>query len=59
MKKFYKLDENTRRTIFNQVAIRSGIPPIAVEKDWWVTLLLRTIFESPYAEHLVFKGGIL
>jgi len=57
MNKFYKLDENTRRTIFNQAAIRTGIPPIAVEKDWWVTLLLRTIFESPYAEHLVFKGG--
>ena len=57
MNKFYKLDENTRRTIFNQVAVQSGIPPVAVEKDWWVTLLLRTIFESPFGEQIVFKGG--
>lgn len=57
MEKFYKLDENTRRTIFNQVAVQYGIPPVAVEKDWWVTLLLKTIFVSPYSKHIVFKGG--
>jgi len=28
-----------------------------IEKDWWVTALLRAMFSLPYAEHLSFKGG--
>ena len=28
-----------------------------VEKDWWVTQVLRAVFSLPYAEHLSFKGG--
>lgn len=29
----------------------------AIEKDWWVTMVLHALFNSPYAKHLVFKGG--
>ena len=28
-----------------------------IEKDWWVTQVLRAVFSLPYAEHLSFKGG--
>lgn len=28
-----------------------------IEKDWWVTVVLRALFQLPYAEHLSFKGG--
>ena len=28
-----------------------------IEKDWWVTQVLRVLFEQPYANHLSFKGG--
>lgn len=28
-----------------------------IEKDWWVTAVLRALFKLPYAEHLSFKGG--
>lgn len=28
-----------------------------VEKDWWVTLVLKAVFRTPYAPHLLFKGG--
>lgn len=28
-----------------------------IEKDWWVTAVLRALFSLPYAEHLSFKGG--
>lgn len=28
-----------------------------VEKDWWVTQILRALFSLPYAKHLSFKGG--
>ena len=29
----------------------------AIEKDWWVTMVLQALFNSPFAQHLVFKGG--
>lgn len=36
---------------------RSGLPAGAIEKDWWVTLALNAIFQTPWAAALVFKGG--
>jgi hypothetical protein len=27
-----------------------------IEKDWWVTAVLRAMFSLPYAEHISFKG---
>jgi hypothetical protein len=33
------------------------LPAVAVEKDWWVTAVLRALFSLPYAESLSFKGG--
>lgn len=35
----------------------SGIAAKAIEKDWWVTLTLKALFESPYAKFFIFKGG--
>jgi Nucleotidyl transferase AbiEii toxin, Type IV TA system len=52
-----KIDDNRKRLIFTQVANNMGIPPYAVEKDWWVTLALKAIFELPIGKNLVFKGG--
>ncbi|GGG40602.1 nucleotidyl transferase AbiEii/AbiGii toxin family protein [Bizionia arctica] len=34
-----------------------GIAEIHVEKDYWVTLALHTIFNNPVGEETVFKGG--
>jgi hypothetical protein len=34
-----------------------GLPPQAIEKDVWVTLMLRMIFTSDHADHFIFKGG--
>lgn len=34
-----------------------GIPEIYIEKDYWVTLALKTIFESDCRHYSVFKGG--
>jgi hypothetical protein len=33
------------------------LPEIYIEKDYWVTLALQSIFTSPLAEFTVFKGG--
>lgn len=34
-----------------------GLPEAFVEKDYWVTHVLRALADSPYREQLVFKGG--
>ncbi len=57
MKEWLLLSTDQRREIFNQVSIQLGLLPAAVEKDWWVSMALHTVFNLPFAEHLVFKGG--
>lgn len=52
-----KLDDNSRKTSLNQASLKSGIPPKAIEKDWWVTLVLKMLFTSKYAAYFAFKGG--
>ncbi len=52
-----KLTDEQRRTSIAQAAINSGITAKAIEKDWWVTLTLKALFESPYAKFFIFKGG--
>jgi predicted nucleotidyltransferase component of viral defense system len=34
-----------------------GLPEAFVEKDYWVTYVLRALADSPYRAQLVFKGG--
>lgn len=53
----HNLDDNSRRTSLNQASLNSGITPKAIEKDWWVTLVLRMLFTSKYATYFAFKGG--
>src|SRR5690606_36544648 len=33
------------------------LPAFVVEKDWWVCVLLKAIFQSHYANSIIFKGG--
>ena len=57
MQNFNKLTKENKLNIFNQVSAKSGLPPYAIEKDWWVVQTLRIIFEMDISQHLVFKGG--
>lgn len=34
-----------------------GINQVAIEKDWWVTVTLKALFQSSCSESLLFKGG--
>jgi hypothetical protein len=52
-----KQTDERKKIIITQVANNLGLPPHAVEKDWWVTLALRATFALPMSRHLVFKGG--
>lgn len=57
MNKWFKLPDERKQQVFDQVAAQQGLPSVAIEKDWWVTLTLKCIFELPFAKQLVFKGG--
>lgn len=46
-----------RQTILANVAEEKGIPDNAVEKDFWVSMVLKAIFSLPCSEGIVFKGG--
>ncbi|MBQ0115838.1 MAG: nucleotidyl transferase AbiEii/AbiGii toxin family protein [Bacteroidales bacterium] len=52
-----KLSTDERLTILTNIAEEKGIVENAVEKDYWVSMVLRCIFSLPYADALVFKGG--
>jgi len=34
-----------------------GINQVAIEKDWWVTAILKALFQTSCRESLIFKGG--
>lgn len=52
---------HTDKQLFQDAVIataqRFNIPEIYIEKDYWVTVALYSIFHSPIASEAVFKGG--
>lgn len=56
--KFIDLSKEDRTDILDRVSTELNIRQREViEKDWWVTAVLRAMFSLPYAGHLSFKGG--
>jgi predicted nucleotidyltransferase component of viral defense system len=52
-----KLTNEQRIATLTQAESQSGINAKAIEKDWWVTLALKALFQSAYSIRIVFKGG--
>jgi predicted nucleotidyltransferase component of viral defense system len=52
-----KLTEAQRRAVIDDAEQYSGMRADAIEKDWWVTLTLKALFQSQYSQYIVFKGG--
>jgi hypothetical protein len=57
MTNWLQLPDDRRKLVIEQTAFKTGFGVIAIEKDWWVTLALKAVFQTQYAPHLVFKGG--
>ena len=38
-------------------ATHPGVNQVAIEKDWWVTVTLKALFQTDCREWLIFKGG--
>ena len=57
MNKWLQLPDKERINTITSVALASGLPYEAVEKDWWVTMALKALFKTTCSGYLVFKGG--
>ena len=55
--RFISLSDSDKALVFSQTAGRVQLPPNVVEKDWWVTAVLRAMFGTSCAAHISFKGG--
>ena len=55
--KYIDLSEVQQQQLLEQANIATHIAKKNIEKDWWVTQVLKAIFALPYAKHLSFKGG--
>jgi hypothetical protein len=45
------LSDASRLTSINEASRISGISAKAIEKDWWVTLSLKLLFNTPFAKY--------
>jgi len=56
--RFIDLSKQDQVDVLDRVSTELNIRQREViEKDWWVTAVLRAMFGLPYAGHLSFKGG--
>jgi len=54
---FTYLPLENRLEVIHRTYAATGLSPQIIEKDWWVTAVLRALFLLPYAKNLSFKGG--
>ncbi len=57
MNNLLTFDQERQKALIAQVATKLALPVQAVEKDWWVTIVLEAIFSLPMSKHFIFKGG--
>ncbi|SUJ30588.1 Nucleotidyl transferase of uncharacterised function (DUF1814) [Sphingobacterium spiritivorum] len=51
------LADEQKLQVLEQVENAIGLPAFVVEKDWWVCVILKAVFQSRYADSIIFKGG--
>ena len=55
--KYTDFSEVRQQELLQQANVQTRIAKKNIEKDWWVTQVLKAIFSLPYADYLSFKGG--
>lgn len=55
--KWFTLTKERQEQIIRQTAQRTGNLPIVIEKDIWVCIVLKVLFESELKDVILFKGG--
>lgn len=51
----YNIEE--RRQLLDIASAEKNLPKQAIEKDWWVTMVLKALSQTQYSNLLSFKGG--
>ena len=51
------LDRNAFSAAIQTSSLKLNILPVFIEKDYWITLVLKHLSESRYNDNVVFKGG--
>lgn len=51
------LNRDEKLALSQRIADTTGMDERAVEKDWWVTLVLKALSQTRYAHLMSFKGG--
>ena len=55
--KYFEIDDEGKKLFITQTALKTGLPAVVVEKDLWVTIVLQLVFQLPFADKIIFKGG--
>jgi len=54
---FLQLSDSEKMSLIDQMYEETKLPQVIIEKDVWVTAVLRALFSLPYSQNLSFKGG--
>lgn len=57
MKHWQQYGIEDRLDLLAMTSAAKGLPQLAVEKDWWVMMVLKALSSTRYAEYYSFKGG--
>ena len=57
MTKWIDIELLERKVILQQAAAKEHLPEYAIEKDWWVSMTLKALFQTSCKKYLEFKGG--
>lgn len=55
--KFVETPADVQRSTITKVQHECGMAEQSIEKDWWVSAVLRALFALPYSGAMSFKGG--
>ena len=55
--RFATLSDEEKRMLFAHASEQTKLTVQVIEKDWWVTLVLRLLSQSSCSDHISFKGG--
>lgn len=57
MKHWQQLDIDERHDVLAITSAKTKLPQLVVEKDWWVTMVLKALSATRYFSLMSFKGG--
>lgn len=55
--KFIEMPKELQTKSIETLSLNYGMPEQIIEKDWWVSAVMRALFALPYADQMSFKGG--